>query len=82
MKLTYQTSGSFAVVIKAVSASYKLDLAPRYRYYGQLSVSGVAQQMAGDGGINIAVKGGGGAQSALDLVQWAETDWHFLWSAL
>jgi len=79
VKLTYQTSGSFAVVIKSVSVSYKLDVAPRYRYYGQLSVSGVAQQMAGDGGINIAVKGGGGAQSALDLVQWGETDWHFLW---
>jgi hypothetical protein len=79
VKLTYQTSGSFAVILKAVSVSYKLDLAPRYRYYGPLSVSGVAQQMVGDGGVNIAVKGGGGAQSALDLVQWAETDWHFLW---
>jgi len=78
VKLTYQTSGSFGVVIKALSVSYKLDLAPRYRYYGPLAVSGVAQQMAGDGGINIAVKGGGGA-APLDLVQWGETDWHFLW---
>jgi hypothetical protein len=77
VKLTYQTSGSFGVVIKALSVSYKLDLAPRYRYYGPLAVSGVAQQMAGDGGINIAVKGGGTAP--LDLVQWGETDWHFLW---
>jgi type VI secretion system secreted protein VgrG len=78
VKLTYQTSGSFGVVIKALSVSYKLDLAPRYRYYGPLAVSGVAQQMAGDGGINIVVKGGGGT-APLDLVQWGETDWHFLW---
>lgn len=79
VSLTYQTSGSFAVDIKAVSVSYKLDLAPRHRYYGPLSVAAVAQQMAGDGGVNVAVKAGGGSQAALDLVQWGETDWHFLW---
>jgi len=62
-----------------VSASYKLDLAPRYRYYGPLTVSDVAQQIAGDGGINISVKAGGGTKASLDLVQWGETDWHFLW---
>lgn len=78
VRLIYQTSGSFVAVIKALSVSYKLDLAPRYRYYGPLAVSGVAQQMAGDGGINIAVKSGGAA-APLDLVQWGETDWHFLW---
>jgi type VI secretion system secreted protein VgrG len=79
VKLTYQTSGSFSVAIQGVSVSYKLDLAPRYRYYGPLAVSDVAQQMAGDGGINIAVKSGGGTKAPLDLVQWGETDWHFLW---
>jgi uncharacterized protein involved in type VI secretion and phage assembly len=79
VNLTYQTSGSFSVVIKGVSASYKLDLAPRYRYHGPLSVSDVAQQMAGDEGINISVKAGGGTKASLDLVQWGETDWHFLW---
>jgi type VI secretion system secreted protein VgrG len=79
VKLTYQTSGSYNVVIKAVSVSYKMNLAPRYRYYGPVSVSTVAQQMAGDSGINIAVKAGGGTAATLDLVQWAETDWHFLW---
>jgi len=78
VKLTYHTAGSFTVVIKGVSASYKLDLAPRYRYYGLLSISDIAQQMAGDGGINIAAKAGGG-KASLDLVQWGETDWHYLW---
>jgi type VI secretion system secreted protein VgrG len=77
VKLTYQTSGSFTVAVKGVSASYKLDLAPRYRYYGPLSISAVAQQMAGDGGVNITSKASGAP--ALDLVQWGETDWHFLW---
>jgi type VI secretion system secreted protein VgrG len=79
VKLTYQTSGSFAVVIKAVSVSYKLDLAPRHRYYGPRSVADVAQQIAGIDRINVVVKAGGGAQAALDLVQWGETDWQFLW---
>src|SRR5882762_4257187 len=46
VKLTYQTSGSFAVIVKGVSMSYKLDLAPRHHYYGPLSVADVAQQMA------------------------------------
>jgi type VI secretion system secreted protein VgrG len=79
VKLTYQTSGSFGVVIKAVSASYKLDLAPRHVYYGPLALSDVAQQMAGRSGINIMAKSGGGTKAPLDLVQWGETDWHFLW---
>jgi type VI secretion system secreted protein VgrG len=77
--LTYQTAGSFTVVIKGVSASYKLDLAPRHKYYGPVSLSDVAQQMAGSSGVTIAVKSGGGTKAALDLVQWGETDWHFLW---
>jgi type VI secretion system secreted protein VgrG len=79
VRLTYQASGSFTVLMKGVSVSYKLDLAPRYRYYGPLAVSDVAQQMAGDGAINVAVKSGGGATAPLDLVQWGETDWHYLW---
>jgi uncharacterized protein involved in type VI secretion and phage assembly len=78
-QLTFQTSGSFRALLKGVSASYKLDLAARHRYYGQLAVADVAQQMAGDAGISIAVKAGGGTKAPLDLVQWAETDWHFLW---
>ncbi len=79
VKLTYQTSGSFAVIIKAVSASYKLDLAPRHRYYGPLTLADVAQQMGGGDGINVTAKTGGGTKAPLDLVQWDETDWHFLW---
>ena len=78
-KLIYQTSGRFVVLIKGLSASYKLDVAPRYRYYGQQAVANVAQQMSGDGGGNISVKAGGDTKASLDLVQWAETDWHFLW---
>jgi type VI secretion system secreted protein VgrG len=77
--LTYQTSGSFTVIIKGVGLSYKLDLAPRYKYYGPVTVSDVAQQIAGASGVNIAVQSGGGTVAALDLVQWCETDWHFLW---
>jgi type VI secretion system secreted protein VgrG len=76
--LTYQTSGSFTALIKGVSNSYKLDLAPRYRYYGPGAISDVAQKAASDAGINISVNSSGGT-SSLDLVQWAETDWHFLW---
>jgi len=79
VKLTYQTSGSFAVIVKGVSMSYKLDLAPRHHYYGPVAVADVAQQMAGNSGVNVAVKTGGGTKAALDLVQWEETDWHFLW---
>jgi type VI secretion system secreted protein VgrG len=77
--LTYQTSGSFTARIKGISNSYKADLAPRYHYFGPGTVSDVAQKAASNAGIHIAVKSGGGTQSALDLVQWAETDWHFLW---
>jgi uncharacterized protein involved in type VI secretion and phage assembly len=79
VKLTYQTSGSFVVIIKGMSMSYKLDLAPRHRYYGPSSIADVAQQMTGDGGITVTAKAGGGSKAALDLVQWGETDWHFLW---
>jgi type VI secretion system secreted protein VgrG len=79
VKLTYQASGRFVVTIKAVSVSYKLDLAPRHVYYGPLPLADVAQQMAGRSGVNISVKSGGRTKAPLDLVQWAETDWHFLW---
>jgi len=79
VNLVYQTSGSFTATIKGVSNSYKLDLAPRYRYYGPVAISDVAQQTSGDAGINIAVVSGGSAKAALDLVQWGETDWHYLW---
>jgi type VI secretion system secreted protein VgrG len=77
--LTYQTSGAYIALIKGVSNSYKSDLAPRYHYFGPGSISDVAQKAASNAGIQIAVKSGGGTQSSLDLVQWAETDWHFLW---
>lgn len=79
VRLTYQTAGSFAVVIRAVSDSYKADIAPRHKYYGAVSIATVAQQMAGETGLGISVKSGGGVTAPLDLVQWAETDWHFLW---
>ncbi|HVW76482.1 MAG TPA: phage baseplate assembly protein V [Alloacidobacterium sp.] len=79
VKLIYQTAGSYQCIIQSVSQSYKSDLAPRYKYYGPVSISAAAQQMARDSGIPISAKSGGGATSALDLVQWAETDWHFLW---
>jgi len=79
VKLTYQASGSFAVVIKGVSMSYKLDLAPRYRYYGPLTLADVAQQMGGGDGVTVTAKTGGGTEAPLDLVQWGETDWQFLW---
>jgi hypothetical protein len=77
--LSYQTSGSYVARIAGISSSYKLDLAPRHRYYGPVTISDVAQKAASDGGINIAVKSGGGTKASLDLVQWAETDWQFLW---
>jgi type VI secretion system secreted protein VgrG len=79
VKLTYQTSGSFVAVIRGVSESYKLDLAPRNVYYGPLSISSVAQQMAGRASVSITARSGGGTTPPLDLVQWGETDWHFLW---
>lgn len=77
--LNYQTSGSYTVRITGISSTYKLDLAPRHRYHGPVTISDVAQRAASDSNINIAVKSGGGSKAALDLVQWAETDWHFLW---
>jgi len=79
VRLLYQTSGSFVAMIKGVSDSYKLDLAPRHVYYGPLSVSSVAQQIGGRAGVNVTVRSGGGTTAPLDLVQWGETDWHFLW---
>jgi hypothetical protein len=78
-RLIYRASGSYSVVISGVSASYKLDLAPRFHYFGQSALAGVASQMGGNSGVSIAAKGGGDAQASLDLVQWKETDWNFLW---
>jgi type VI secretion system secreted protein VgrG len=78
VRLTHEISGSYSVLIKAVSDSYKLDLAPRHHYYGPVSVAAVAQLIGGNNGVSIKVNGGG-ASAPLDLVQWSETDWHFLW---
>lgn len=77
--LTQQASGSYAARISGVSNSYKSDLAPRYHYYGPVPVSQVAQRAASNADLSIVVQSGGANQPGLDLVQWAETDWHFLW---
>jgi len=77
--LKYESSGSFQVLIKSVDQSYKLDLAPRHCYYGPVSLSELAQQIGARATLKITVTQGGGTKAPLDLVQWGETDWHFLW---
>lgn len=79
VKLQLETSGSSTVTIKAVSQSYKLDLAHRRHYYGPVSISAVAEHIAGQAEVPVTVRAGGQLQAALDLVQWSETNWQFLW---
>ena len=79
VQLEYEISGSFKAVLQGVSLSYKLDLATRVFYYGQASISDVASKIKGRAGVQADVRSGGDIQPPMDLVQWAETDWHFLW---
>ncbi len=79
VQLQFEANGSFTVVLKGVSQSYKLDLAKRRYYYGPVSISAVAEKAGGFSGVTVTAKSGGQTQPPLDLVQWSETDWHFLW---
>ena len=77
-KLTYQASGSFLVILKGVSFSYKLEMTRRFFYYGPTTLSSVAQQIGGWNGVQIETNATG-TQPGLDLVQWDESDWNYLW---
>jgi phage protein D len=79
VKLGYDASGSFRGILKAVSPSYKLDVSARRFYYGSVTIGDVANQIAERAGITIDVRSGAGITPPLDLVQWSETDWHYLW---
>jgi len=79
VKLDYETSGSFKGTLQAVSLSYKLDVSERRFYYGPVTIGDVANHMAGNAGIAIKVRSGAGTKPPLDLVQWSETDWNYLW---
>lgn len=76
VELTYEIWGSYTAQLTAVTRSYKMDLTPRKAYYLQKTLSDVAQQLAGNAGVQASVNGP--SKKALNYAQWGETDFDFL----
>ena len=76
VELIYELSGSFTVVIQGVTPSLKMDVTPRHAYYRELSLTQIAQQLAGRAGLSAKVECKDGR--LLNYVQWGESDFQFL----
>jgi type VI secretion system secreted protein VgrG len=76
VELKYEVWGSYGALLVGVTRSYKMDLAPRKAYYQEKTLDAIANDLAGNAGLQATVQGP--SMRPLNYVQWAETDFSFL----
>ena len=76
-ELEYEVYGTFRVLVRGVTRSYKLDLTPRQAYYRQESLEDVANKLAGLAGLDVSLTYKP-REPPYTYVQWGETDFEFL----
>jgi len=76
VSLKYEIYGSYTARIVGVSRSFKMDITERSQYYLEKPLSAIANQLAGNDGLQATVQCAD--MRPLNYVQWAETDFSFL----
>ncbi len=74
--LKYEIYGSYTARIEAVTRSYKMDLTERKAYYLEKTLTDIANQLAGNAGLQAVVEGPD--MRPLNYVQYGETDFSFV----
>jgi len=75
-ELEYEVFGSYTARLTGVTRSYKMDMTPRQAYYLESLPTAVVQTLVDNSELSIDYAFSEG--SALDYVQWGETDFQFL----